>query len=59
MTRTEAHREARKRGKLGYPHSVVTYQKHSPVCLYSDGTIIPKYPCTCGGIGAAYTLVLS
>lgn len=26
----------------------IKVRKHDQFCLYSDGTIIPKYPCTCG-----------
>lgn len=32
--------------------------KHDQFCLYSDGAIIPPYPCTCGATKYTYHNVL-
>lgn len=42
MNRKDAVRLRRKNEKT------VSVIKHKELCLFSDGTIIPKYRCTCG-----------
>lgn len=37
---------------------IVRVKRHTDVCLFSDGTIILPYPCTCGSQTFAYALVL-
>ena len=45
--------------RLRRPHeTTIRYIRHDPFCLYSNGTIIPIYPCTCGSTKAAYMNVL-
>ena len=47
------------RARRRHPHRVVSVFRHAELCLYSDGTIIPAYPCTCRSAKhAGYTLVL-
>lgn len=36
----------------------VGYVAHDMFCLFSDGTIIRKYPCTCGSKKIEYANVL-
>ena len=52
MTRKQAIATHRK-GEI-----TVRYQRHDEFCLFSDGTIVPPYPCTCGSKRYAYTNVL-
>jgi hypothetical protein len=43
-----------------YPHHIIKRAKHLSDCLFSDGSIISQYRCTCGGTGEyVYSLVLS
>lgn len=52
MTRLEAIR-------LRRPNEMTVKRiKHDELCLFSDGTIIPKYPCTCGSKKISYNNVL-
>lgn len=51
--------ELAKRNRLSYKHEIVKFEVHKPLCLHSNGSIIPPYPCTCGGTGEyRYTLKL-
>jgi len=42
------------------PHRVAKVMTHDPLCLVSDGTILPVYPCTCklARFEGKYVLVL-
>lgn len=53
MTRSDAVK-LRRRGETTVQRIV-----HEPLCLFSDGTIIPVYPCTCGSKRKGYYNVLS
>lgn len=56
LTYKQAQEEKRRRRQ---PHRIVPVYKHDPLCLYSDGTILYPYPCTCGNARkVGYTLVL-
>lgn len=40
-----------------HPHKILPVYRHAPLCLVSNGTIIPKYRCTCGApVLVGYTL---
>lgn len=47
------------KARRSYPHTIVKVYRHEELCLYSSGTCIPVYPCTCGKAKhVGYTLVL-
>ena len=54
MTMTKAQAIAQRRKN----ERTVSYTVHAPLCLFSDGTIVPKYPCTCGSTKKAWTNIL-